>query len=75
MAVFWIATPSSLAEVYQRFRGASIIRAMMEDNDGGSKYLRNVDKLPPDYTAQQPKRQPYSYSKSQTHYPSNKPAQ
>jgi hypothetical protein len=29
-------------------------------DDGGSKYLRNASKLLPDYTAQQPRRQPSS---------------
>jgi hypothetical protein len=33
-------------------------------NDGGSKYLWNFGKLLPDYTAQQPRRQPSSYSHS-----------
>jgi hypothetical protein len=32
------------------------------DDDGGSKHLWNVGKLLPDYTAQQPRRQPSSYS-------------
>jgi hypothetical protein len=30
-------------------------------DDGGSKQLRNVGKLLPDYTAQQPRRQPSSF--------------
>jgi hypothetical protein len=30
-------------------------------DDGGSKVLRNVGKLPPDYTALQPRRQSFSY--------------
>jgi hypothetical protein len=28
MAVFWVVAPCSLVEVYQRFRGAAIIRAI-----------------------------------------------
>jgi hypothetical protein len=31
-------------------------------DDGGSKHLRNVGKLLPDYMAEQPRRQPSSYS-------------
>jgi hypothetical protein len=31
-------------------------------DDGGSKYLRNMAKLLPVYTALQPRRQPYSFS-------------
>jgi hypothetical protein len=58
MSVFWVVAPCSLVEVYQRFGGpASIIRAMSRPDDGGSKDLRNVGKLLPDYTAQQPRRQ------------------
>jgi hypothetical protein len=53
MDVFWGFAPYSLVEVYRRFRGA---------DDGGSKHLRNVGKLQPDYTAQQPRRQPSSSS-------------
>jgi hypothetical protein len=30
MAVFWVVATSSLVEVYQSFRGASIISLMME---------------------------------------------
>jgi hypothetical protein len=33
MAVFWVATPCSLVEVYQRFRG------QRRPDDGGSKDL------------------------------------
>jgi hypothetical protein len=50
MAVFWVVAPCSL-----------VVRAMSPD-DGGSKYLRNIGKLLPDYTALQPRRQPSSYS-------------
>jgi hypothetical protein len=48
MAVFWVI--------------ASNIRAMSthRPDDGGSKHLWNVSKLLPDYTAQQPRRQPSS---------------
>jgi hypothetical protein len=54
MAVFWVFAPCSLVQVYRRFRGAI-------PDDGGSKHLLNVDKLLPDYTAQQPRSQPPSY--------------
>jgi hypothetical protein len=33
-------------------------------DDGGSKYVRNVDKLVPDYTALQPRRQPSLQSRT-----------
>jgi hypothetical protein len=66
MAVFWVVAPCSLVEVYQRFNilAASIISAMRlrglthRPDDGGSKDLWNTDKLLPDYTALQPRRQP-----------------
>jgi hypothetical protein len=61
MAVFWVAAPCSLVEVYQRFKGACCLHHHRPD-DGGSKDLWNVSKLLPDYTALQPKRQPSSYS-------------
>jgi hypothetical protein len=50
MAVFWVVAPCSLVEVYRRFRGD-------RPDDGGSKYLLNVGKLLPDYTALQTRRQ------------------
>jgi hypothetical protein len=53
MAVFWVVTPCSLVEVYQRFRGPSCLHHQ------GDEY---VGKLLPDYTTLQPRRQPYSYS-------------
>jgi hypothetical protein len=53
MAVFWIVAPCNLVEVYRRFRGTC-------HDDGGSKYLKNVCKLLPDYTALQSIRQPSS---------------
>jgi hypothetical protein len=55
MAVFWVVAPCSLVEVCQHFRGH-------RPDDGGSKDLRNVGKLLPDYTVLQPRRQPSSYS-------------
>jgi hypothetical protein len=57
IAVFWVVTPCSLVEVYQRFRGPD------RPDDGGSKDHLNVGKLLPDYTALQPRRQPSSYYK------------
>jgi hypothetical protein len=42
MAVFWVVVPCGLA-VSGRFR-----------DDGGCKHLRNVGKVLPDYTVQQP---------------------
>jgi hypothetical protein len=36
MAVFWIATPCSLVEVYLRFTGACYLH---RPDDGGSRYL------------------------------------
>jgi hypothetical protein len=49
IAVFWVVAPCSLAEVYQRFRGDCCLH-------------HQVCKLLPDYTAQQSRRQPSSYS-------------
>jgi hypothetical protein len=37
-------------------------RLTHRSDDGGSKHLGNVEKLPPDYTALQPRRQPSSFS-------------
>jgi hypothetical protein len=56
MAVFWVFAPCSLVEVYRSFRGACCLH--QQGDDGGSKDLRNVGKLLPDYTALQPWRQP-----------------
>jgi hypothetical protein len=52
MAVFWVV------EVYQHFRSPCCLH---RPDDGGSKDLRNVGKLLPDYTVLQPRRQPSSY--------------
>jgi hypothetical protein len=63
MAVFWVVVPCSLVEVYRRFRGACFHHQQgKRPDDGGSKHLRNESKLLPDYTVQQPRRQPYSHS-------------
>jgi hypothetical protein len=59
MAVFWVAAPCSLVEVYQRSRGPCCLQHHHPD-DGGSKDLWNVGKLLPDYKALQPRRQPSS---------------
>jgi hypothetical protein len=61
MAVFWVVAPCSMVEVYHRFRGHRCVHHQGDD-DGGSKDLSNVGELLPDYTAQQPRRQPSSYS-------------
>jgi hypothetical protein len=45
--VFWDVAPCSLVEVYRRFRD--------------SKHLWDAGKLLPDYTAQHPRRQSFSY--------------
>jgi hypothetical protein len=62
MAVFWAIAPCSLVEVYRRVRGACCLRRQCDkcSDNGGSKHLWNVSKLLPDYTAQQPTRQPSS---------------
>jgi hypothetical protein len=57
MAVFWVVAPCSLVEVYKRFRGPCCLH---HQGDRG-KGLWNVDKLLPDYTALQPRRQPSSH--------------
>jgi hypothetical protein len=59
MAVFWVVAPCSLV-VYRCFKviAVSIIALMMD----ARKHLWNFCKLLPDYTAQQPRRQPSSYS-------------
>jgi hypothetical protein len=56
MAVFWVVAPCSLVEVYH-FRGTCCLH-----HQGGSKYIWNIAKLLPDYTALQPRRQPSSCS-------------
>jgi hypothetical protein len=61
MAVFWFVALCSLIEVFQHFRGPCSLHHHHPD-DGGSKDLRNVGKLLPDYTALQPRRQPSSCS-------------
>jgi hypothetical protein len=62
MAVLWVVALCSLEEVYQRFRGPCCLHHQGGPDDGGSKNLRNVGKLLPDYMVLQPKRQPSSYS-------------
>jgi hypothetical protein len=54
MAIFWVVALCTLVKVYWCFRGAGC------PDDGGSKHLWNVSELIPDYTAQQPTRQPSS---------------
>jgi hypothetical protein len=49
-AVFWVVSPCSLVEVYQRFRGSCCLH---HQGDRG--------KLLPDYTVLQPRRQQSSY--------------
>jgi hypothetical protein len=43
------------------FRDSKPLNLSHCPDDGGSKDLRNVGKLLPDYTALQPRRQPYLY--------------
>jgi hypothetical protein len=57
MAVNCVVAPCSLIEVFQRFRGTCCLHHQ-GDEDGGSKHLRNVGKLLPDYTVLQSRRQP-----------------
>jgi hypothetical protein len=57
MAVIWVETPCNLIEVYQRSRGPYCLHRF---DDGDSKYIRNVGKLLPDFSALQRRRQPYS---------------
>jgi hypothetical protein len=59
-AVFWVDALCCVVEVYRRFRDSCCFH--YQGDDGGSKHLWNVGKLLPDYTAQQPGRQPSSYS-------------
>jgi hypothetical protein len=54
MAVFWVVAHRNLVEFYQHLGGT-------HPDDRGSKYLSNVGKLLPDYTALQPRRQPSYY--------------
>jgi hypothetical protein len=63
MAVFWVVAPCILVEVHWHFRGPCCLHHQgKQPDDGGSKYLWNVGKLLPDYTAQEPRTQPSSYS-------------
>jgi hypothetical protein len=51
--VFWDVAPYSLAKVVSEVLAVSIIMMSTDcPDDGGSKHLRNVGKLLPDYTAQ-----------------------
>jgi hypothetical protein len=71
IAVFLVVAPCSLVEVYRRLRGACRLHHQGDSwqpsrlsaaDDGGSKHLWIVCKILPDYMAQQPRRQPSSYS-------------
>jgi hypothetical protein len=63
MVILWVVAPRSLVEAYRRFRGAYCLHHRPDDGgEGGSKHLWNVGKLLSDYTAQQPRRQPSSFS-------------
>jgi hypothetical protein len=64
MTVFWVVGPCSLVEVYRRFKGACCLYHQGDPDNGGCKHLWIVAKLLLDYTAQQPRRQPCSYSPS-----------
>jgi hypothetical protein len=57
MAVFWVVALCSLVEVYQRFGGPCCLH--LQGDDGND--LWNIGKLLPDYTVQQPRRQPSSF--------------
>jgi hypothetical protein len=63
MNACWDVVPHSPVEAYQCCRGtyAPTIRRMNNMNDRGSKHLWNTSKLLPDYTAQHPRRQSFSY--------------
>jgi hypothetical protein len=52
MAVFGVVAPCSLVQVYRRLTH--------RPDHGGSKDLRNLGKILPDYTVQHPRRQPSS---------------
>jgi hypothetical protein len=62
MAVFWVVPPCNLVEIYQCFKGFSLIWLTNRPDDGGSNDFRNVGKLLPNYTKQQPRSQSSSYS-------------
>jgi hypothetical protein len=67
MDVFWVVPLCSLVEVYQHFRGPCCLHHHGPDN-GGSKDLWNVGKLPPDYMVLQPRKQPSSWSAELWHH-------
>jgi hypothetical protein len=52
MVAFWFVAPCSLLEVYRRFR------SIYCHHHQGDKHLCNGGKLQPDYTTQQPRKQP-----------------
>jgi hypothetical protein len=64
MGVFWVVAPCSMVKVYHRFKGLCCLHHQGLHHhcpdDGGRKYLWNVDKLLPDYTVLQPRRHPSS---------------
>jgi hypothetical protein len=57
MAVFWVVAPCSLPT----FQRTLLPPSSDNPDDWGSKVLWNFGKFIPDYTAQQPRRQPSSY--------------
>jgi hypothetical protein len=54
--------PTCMHIHYYRGRVTEIEDEDDRPDDGGRKHLRNVGKLIPDYTAQYPRKQSYSYS-------------
>jgi hypothetical protein len=49
MFVFWVAAASSQVEVYRRFSGVCCLNHQRFSDYRQNKYLRNADKLLPDY--------------------------
>jgi hypothetical protein len=61
MKICWDVAPCSLVEIDRRFRGVYCLHHQGDDN-GNTKLFRNVGKLLPDCTAQNPRRQSSSHS-------------
>jgi hypothetical protein len=61
MTVLWDVVPCSLIEIDQRFRGTYCLHHQVDG--GGSKHLWNVNQFLWDCTAQNPRRQSFSFVK------------
>jgi hypothetical protein len=66
MTVFWDVAPCNLIKDYRRFRDAYCLHYRLDD--AGRKYLWNVGKLLPFFTAQHPRRQSFKCNFDWMHF-------